>query len=152
MESNTGICEHCGGVVNFYSTTAGPYRGYSNSYNLDGSAHECQPKTVGPLFDLEAGIKEKEIGMRAAAESHRHRDFLKAAQAAARDLALSRGQVTADDVVAWFTKWDVDLPAELGNAMGCIFRSKNLAWTGETTKSKRPGRHANMIKVWRYKE
>ena len=152
MDSHTGVCEHCGAVVNFYSTTAGPYRGYSNSYNLDGSAHLCRPQNAGPLFDLEAGEEEKEKGMQRAASPEYRQYLLLGATRRAETIAKRKGRVTADDVVEWYsTIMHINLPLDLGNAIGCIFKSKHLTWTGETAKSKRPGRHGNMGKVWEYK-
>lgn len=67
---------------------------------------------------------------------------------AAVALAKQHGVTNADEVQAAIAKTGIT-PAQLGNAAGAIFRSKNWEKVG-TIKSTRPGNHSRLISTWKY--
>lgn len=70
------------------------------------------------------------------------------AYTAAVKLARANGVTNADEVQASIAQQGIT-PAQLGNAAGAIFRSKNFQKVG-TIKSTRPGNHSRTISTWKY--
>jgi len=101
------------------------------------------------LFDYAEGQRLKNEGIKRAANNPvRPLDH---AKAFAREAALQRGEVTADDVYKAFIARGMDYTS-LGNAAGAIFRGREWVFTGKWLPSARPSNHAHMNRVWRLSE
>lgn len=97
---------------------------------------------TGGSPSVPGGEQLKKDGMaRAAAAKNAE---LAHARIVARAIALNRGTVTADEVIAAIGK-------SLGNAAGSLFTGGEFEWTGERVKSQRAHAHQNELKVWRLK-
>lgn len=103
-----------------------------------------------PLFDKAAGADKREAGIAYAMSKGDRYTTVQLARAAAKELAMGRPQgITIDDVVAYYAENGIDLPAQIGNAMGGIFhRCRQWVWTGRVEPSRRPSRHRNLVRVW----
>lgn len=100
---------------------------------------------VGLDFDAVREEKAKERGIAAAADLRP--GLLRLAREIAINIALEKGEVTADDVQAKLLIYGFN-SSDLGNAAGAIFR-KGFVWTGRFYKSERAGAHRNLLRVWR---
>ena len=76
--------------------------------------------------------------------------LLSEAQGTARRLACERPSVTADDVVEHYQLRGVDLPAEIGNAMGSLFAGPGWEVVGYT-RSRRVSNRSRVLRQWRRK-
>ena len=70
------------------------------------------------------------------------------ARRAARIISDELGFVTADKVVRYmWVNYSIDLPIELGNGMGSIFKGSEWKFI-EWVKSARPSNHSRYIRKW----
>lgn len=105
-----------------------------------------------PLFNAVEGERKAEEGIMRAAGKPDRSNLLKLARERAVHEALKWGEVNADQLVGYFCGLGVNLPKELGNAMGAIFRDRSVwEWTGKVVLSQRVSRHRNLIRVWTLK-
>lgn len=104
-----------------------------------------------PLFDKNAGADKREAGIAYAMSKGDLYTTVQLARAAAKELAEAKPEgITIDDLVAFYAGRGIDLPAQLGNAMGGIFhRCGQWVWTGSVVPSCRPSRHRNLVRVWK---
>ncbi len=102
-------------------------------------------------IEIFTGEELKERGIEQAMQPDARKNVIEWARNVARVECLNHGTVTSDDVVQLMESSGIDLPGILGNGMGSIFRTKEFVPTGGFRKSKRPSRHAAMVRVWRLK-
>lgn len=95
------------------------------------------------LFDLPAGIREKEEGQNLV-ETHTP-DFVDTMREAAKSIALSKGTVTADDLRSYGLK--NGLRPHHPNAWGAIFKGSEWRTVGYT-RSALVSNHARTIRIW----
>lgn len=107
------------------------------------------------LFNHAEGRRLKAIGMDAAS-AWPYAQPVAIARNIALMLAKKNGQVTADDIYEWMENapnQEVIGPAleeikKNPNCMGSIFQTPRLKFSGRITESKRPERHASMLRIW----
>jgi len=99
------------------------------------------------LFDFDTAEKQKRRGMAIAALSRPSE--LELARNVARELCLSRGSTTADEVgKVIYRNYGIE---SLGPAAGSLFKGGDFEPTGEMRKSSRKSNHARLLFVWRLK-
>jgi len=93
--------------------------------------------------------KRRDEGM-ALARTVSRQELLRRARHFAVEHARRHGSVTADDISRQAAAQGIDLAAELGNAMGSIFRSDpRFEDTGRVATSERKRRRAGAQRIWR---
>jgi hypothetical protein len=97
-------------------------------------------------FDGDESQRLKQQGMDEAASSKF--ELLEIARTIAKEVAVSQGSVTADDVAMELS--DRSLP-QLGAAAGSLFRNGSFYWTGLRIASKQTLNHGRELKVWKLK-
>ena len=81
-------------------------------------------------------------GIRQVAE--KHKEVLEVARNIARSLAISKYEITSDDV-----RRECKLQPLHPNAWGAVFRDPAVKWTGKFSKSHIVSRHAGLQRIWR---
>jgi hypothetical protein len=94
-------------------------------------------------FDMEESKRLKESGIKAAAE--KRPELLKIARTIAKEIAVSQGTVTADDVAEELRDRAL---GDMGPAMASVFRTLDFEWTGLRVMSKQVSNHGRELKVW----
>ena len=94
-------------------------------------------------FDMEESKRLKEHGIKAAAK--KRPELLRIARTIAKEIAVSQGTVTADDVAEELRERAL---GDMGPAMASVFRSSDFAWTGLRVMSKQVNNHGRELKVW----
>jgi len=94
-------------------------------------------------FDMEESKRLKEHGIRVAAE--KRPELLRIARTIAKEIAVSQGTVTADDVAEELRDRAL---GDMGPAMAAVFRSRDFEWTGLRVMSKQVSNHGRELKVW----
>lgn len=97
-------------------------------------------------FDKDESLRLKEQGMKQAAKNRP--ELLRIARTIAREIAVSQGTVTADDVAAELVSRS--LP-RLGAAAGSVFKPKEFEWTGLRVVSEQTTNRGRELKVWKLK-
>ena len=95
-------------------------------------------------FDKDESLRLKKTGMKQAAENRP--ELLRIARTIAREIAVSQGTVTADDVAAELASRSLPL---LGAAAGSVFKPKEFEWTGLRVVSEQTTNRGRELKVWK---
>lgn len=98
-------------------------------------------------MSLHQGEVLKNRGMEAAADQKPR--SLRMAREYLRELALKRGEVTADDAAEYVDRMGL---TPLGNAAGSLFREPHWEFTGEWVPSRRTSNHAHRNRCYRLRE
>jgi hypothetical protein len=96
-------------------------------------------------FDLFDGIAARDAGI--ARVSARAEDFLVIMRRVAREIALTKGRVTSDELRIYAR--DHGIKPHHPNAWGAIFKGPNWIHVG-TLQSAKKSNHARWIHIWRY--
>ena len=128
--------------------TTCPYCWRTDGGHDDGCIGAFAARPKPKILDLEEGKRRRDAGMAKAAAAAE--PYWKAqARAILAELAISRTEITADDL--WQS--GLDVPDGHANALGSIFTSAArdglIENTHRTVRSARPGNHARAIPVWR---
>lgn len=94
-------------------------------------------------FDMEESKRLKEHGIKAAAK--KRPELLRIARTIAKEIAVSQGTVTADDVAEELRERAL---GDMGPAMASVFRTRDFEWTGLRVMSKQVNNHGRELKVW----
>lgn len=98
------------------------------------------------LFDAAESRRQAEVGIGLASENNP--GILAVAKKIAKEIAIERGEVTADDVQERLMRLGYRSDA-LGNAAGAVFRGRE--WQAiRTISSSRINAHSRLIRVWKY--
>lgn len=93
-------------------------------------------------FDLIEALDRKDKGMARVAANGA--EFLFEARAYAKAIALSKGEITVDDI-----RLNLDLKPHHHNVWGSLFMTKDWEPTGAFRRSKLVQGHGNPQRVWR---
>jgi hypothetical protein len=94
-------------------------------------------------FDMEESKRLKEHGIKTAAG--KRPELLRIARTIAKEIAVSQGTVTADDVAVEMASRKL---GNLGATAGSLFRGNDFVWTGLRVMSKQVNNHGRELKVW----
>ena len=98
---------------------------------------------MNDLFSLPEGLRQRDIGMEAAAHSYGAQKWLVKARAVAKMLAMTNGETNACEVLRQCPR-----PASVSpNATGSIFKGKAWRCVGHIKTEKVSG-HGRTIKTW----
>jgi len=98
---------------------------------------------MNDLFSLPKGLRQRDIGMEAAAYSYGAAEWLEKARAVAKILAMTNGETNACEVLRQCPR-----PASVSpNATGSIFKGKAWRCVGHVKTEKVSGR-GREIKRW----
>ena len=95
-------------------------------------------------FDKDESLRLKNRGMELAAQ--KRPELLKIARIIAKEIAVSQGTVTADDVAS---ELDSRALPRLGPAAGSLFKTADFEWTGQRVFSEQAANHGREIRVWK---
>lgn len=111
------------------------------------AARDVQMTDQLSLFDRQESQRHAVEGVTLAVENNAVR-VVKAREIAKEVWKRLRRPISADDVVMEMVKRKIN--ANIGNAMGGLFRTTDWRWTGEFVKSARVRSHANLLRTWVY--
>lgn len=101
------------------------------------------------MLNVRMAENEKQIGLELVEINNL--SFVETMRGVARIIARERGEVCADDLREWLSRYGnergVPVPTSM-NAMGAIFRTPEWAFV-RYTKSAQVQGHQNLIRVWR---
>ena len=100
--------------------------------------------------EIDFGEQLKEEGLENAISKGDRKVYLKIVQEKAVEIAMGKGDITADDVAKYFESQGMDTYKKLGNTSGAVFRAGVWEKTGKYIMSERPRRHRSLLTVWRY--
>jgi len=95
-------------------------------------------------LDKDESERLKTNGMELAASNRK--ELLNIARTIAKEIAVSQGSVTSDDVAM---ELDNRALPRLGPAAGSLFTTSDFMWTGQRVRSEQPLNHGREIRVWK---